>query len=90
MAQFDIYESITGKILELLEQGIVPWRRPWHGGLEGAKSYVTGKPYSLLNQLLLGREGYYLTWKQIADLDGRVKKGGKSNIVVFYKMTKTK
>ena len=61
MAQFDIYESITNKILEQLAQGVIPWQRPWHGGLEGAKSYVTGKPYSLLNQLLLGREGYYLT-----------------------------
>ena len=90
MAQFDIYESITNRILEQLAQGQIPWQRPWHGGLEGAKSYVTGKPYSLLNQLLLGREGYYLTWKQIADLGGRVKKGCKSNAVVFYKMTKTK
>lgn len=89
MAQFDIYESITNKILEQLSKGIIPWQRPWHGGLEGAKSYVTGKPYSLLNQLLLGREGYYLTWKQISDLGGTVKKGCKSNIVVFYKMTKT-
>ena len=89
MAQFDIYESITNKILEQLSKGIIPWQRPWHGGLEGAKSYVTGKPYSLLNQLLLGREGCYLTWKQISDLGGTVKKGCKSNIVVFYKMTKT-
>jgi antirestriction protein ArdC len=90
MAQFDIYASITDRILEQLAQGQIPWQRPWHGGLEGAKSYVTGKPYSLLNQLLLFREGYYLTWKQITDLGGRVKKGCKSNIVVFYKMTKYK
>lgn len=88
MAQFDIYESITAKILEQLNNGIIPWQRPWHGGLEGAKSYVSGKPYSLLNQFLLGREGYYLTWKQITDLGGRVKKGCKSNMVVFYKMSK--
>ena len=89
MAQFDIYESISNKIIEQLNNGRIPWQKPWRGGLEGAKSYVSGKPYSLLNQLLLGREGYYLTWKQIADLGGRVKKGCKSNIVVFYKMAKT-
>lgn len=89
MAQFDIYESITNKVIEQMEKGLIPWQRPWSGGLEGAYAYETGKPYSLLNQLLLGREGAYLTWKQIEKHGGKVKKGAKSNMVVFYKMTKT-
>lgn len=88
--QFDIYQSITDKVLEQLNCGVIPWQRPWHGGLEGAYSYETGKPYSILNQLLLGREGAYLTWGQIAKHGGKVKKGAKSNMVVFYKMTKYK
>jgi antirestriction protein ArdC len=25
----NVYEIITGKIIELLEGEIVPWRRPW-------------------------------------------------------------
>jgi len=25
----DIYAIVTDKIINLLEQGVVPWRRPW-------------------------------------------------------------
>ena len=25
----NVYEIVTEKIVNLLEQGIVPWRRPW-------------------------------------------------------------
>jgi hypothetical protein len=25
----DVYEIITEKIINLLEQGVVPWRKPW-------------------------------------------------------------
>ncbi len=26
------YERINDRIFELLEQGVVPWQRPWKGG----------------------------------------------------------
>ena len=86
MATVDAYTLVTNKILEMLDAGIIPWRKPWRGGLEGAISYSTGRPYSLINQFLLGKEGEYLTWKQITDLGGKVKKGAKSHFVVFFKM----
>ena len=84
-----IYEIITNKFIEQLEKGIVPWQKPWSVGSYNAKevaiSYTTRKPYSLLNQMLLGwRAGEYLTFKQIQDLKGSVKKGAKSQMVVFY------
>lgn len=84
-----IYEIITQKFIEQLEKGIVPWQKPWSVGSYNAKevaiSYTTRKPYSLLNQMLLGwRSGEYLTFKQIQDLKGSVKKGAKSQMVVFY------
>ena len=84
-----IYEIITNKFVEQLEQGIVPWQKPWSvngsNSSEVAISYTTRKPYSLLNQMLLGwRSGEYLTFKQIQDLKGSVKKGAKSQMVVFY------
>lgn len=84
---FDIYEAITNRIIDALEAGTIPWRKPWKGGCRYAISHTTGKPYSLLNQLLLGeRPGEYLTWKQIHDEGGRVKKGAESQFVVFWKM----
>lgn len=83
---FDIYAAITDRIIDALEAGTIPWRKPWKGGCRYAISHSTGKPYSLLNQLLLGeRPGEYLTWKQIHDEGGRVKKGAESQFVVFWK-----
>lgn len=81
----DVYELVTNRIIEQMEQGIIPWQKPWHGGMDGAISYTTGKPYSLINQFLLGRDGEFLTFKQVQDLGGKVKKGAKSQMVVFFK-----
>lgn len=47
-------------------------------------NYITGRPYSGVNQLLLPT-GAYLTWNQIQKMGGRVKKGAKSYLVVFCK-----
>lgn len=86
MANIDVYQTVTNRILEMLDKGEIPWNKPWHGGLEGAISYSTGKPYSLLNQFLLGKEGEFLTFNQVKALGGKVKKGAKSYMVVFFKM----
>ena len=83
MAKFDIYETIVNRILESLEAGIIPWRKPWVG-MGGAVAYKTRKPYTLLNQMLIGEPGEYITFKQVQDLKGKVKKGAKSKMVVFY------
>ena len=48
----DTYKIITEKIISELEKGVIPWQKPWRSA-QGAVSHVTGKPYSLLNQLLL-------------------------------------
>ena len=50
-----------------------------------AISHTTGKPYSLLNQMLLGRAGEYLTYKQVQEEGGWVRKGEKAHMVVFWK-----
>lgn len=86
MATIDAYQIVTNRILEMLDAGEIPWNKPWHGGLEGAISYSTGKPYSLLNQFLLPKAGEYLTFNQVKALGGKVKKGAKSHLVVFFKL----
>ena len=68
----------------MIEKGVNPWRKPWAGG-ECAISHTTGKPYSLLNQILLGfRHGEYLTFNQVKAEGGHVKKGAKSQMIVFW------
>lgn len=82
---FDIYTAVTDRIIAQLEQGIIPWNKPWTGIQSGAVSGTTGKPYSLLNQMLLGKPGEWYTWNQIQKLGGKVRKGEKSSMVVFWK-----
>ena len=89
MEKVNVYQMVTDRIISELEKGIIPWQKPWSGaGLAdgGAVNYITRKPYSMLNQMLLGREGEYLTFKQVKDLGGDIKKGAKSQMVVFFTM----
>lgn len=87
---FDIYAAVTERIIAQLEQGIIPWKKPWTGVGDAAISHSTGKPYSLLNQMILGRAGEYATFKQIKDEGGSVKKGAKASMVVFWKWIEQK
>lgn len=83
---FNIYEEITNRIIKQLENGVVPWHKPWSGVANGAYNRISKKPYSLLNQMLLEHDGEYATYKQWSDLGGKVRKGEKSEIVVFWKI----
>lgn len=87
----NIYEMVTDRIIEKMKGGIIPWHRPWNlaGNAEDcAISYTSRRPYSLLNQFLLGEAGEYLTFKQIQDAGGSIRRGEKSKFVVFYTMVK--
>lgn len=84
----NVYQMVTDRIVEQMQKGIIPWQRPWTGlGIAdgGAINYVTRRPYSFLNQILLGRPGEWLTFNQIKERGGSIKKGAKAGIVVFYK-----
>jgi len=92
----DLYREITEKIIAELEQGTVPWVRPWRGGGQGPslslpKNALTAKTYSGINILLLwealldrGFASYHwLTFKQALEFGGCVRKGEKGTHV-FY------
>lgn len=81
-----VYEIVTERIIEQLEKGVIPWERPWTGVRSGAYNRISKKPYSILNQMLLQHKGEYATFKQWSELGGKVKKGSKSEIVVFWKI----
>ena len=82
-----VYEIVTNKIIEKLEQGTVPWQKPWVNG-NAAVNWKTQKPYRGINTMLLD-PGEYITFKQIQEAKGKVKKGAKSEIVVFWKWIET-
>lgn len=87
--KFNIYEKITNRIVEQLKQGKIPWRKPWIGGGKAVR-HRDGKPYKLINQLLLEYEGEYITYRQCQAEGGRIKKGEKANLIVeFFPVKKT-
>jgi antirestriction protein ArdC len=89
----DVYAIVTEKIINLLESGIVPWRKPWTStGLP--RNLVSKKPYKGVNYFLLSATKYlspfWLTYRQAAELGGNVRKGEESTIVVFWKVEGSK
>ena len=92
---FNIYQKVTDRIIEQLEKGVIPWRKPWKvSGVQIrfkedltklAFNRVTKLAYGALNQMLLSRVGEYASFKQWTEIGGRIKKGAKSEIVVFWK-----
>jgi len=83
----DIFKVITDRIIEQMENGIIVWEKPWISAGQ-CISHTTGKPYSLLNQMMLNRPGEYVTYKQCIEEGGHVRKGEKSSMVVFWKWLK--
>ena len=80
----DLYQTITDRMIKEMEQGLIPWNKPWMAS-GSAVSHTTGKPYSLLNQILLGRPGEWMTFSQCQQEGGHIRKGEKASMVVFWK-----
>ncbi len=82
----NVYQIVTDRIIAEMRNGVIPWQKPWFGTANGAYSYCTKKPYSMLNQFLLGQAGAWLTFTEIRKLHGKVKKGEHASIVTFWKI----
>ena len=84
-----VYERVTEKITELLEQGVVPWQKPWHAKVGPPRNGVSGRYYRGLNVFMLSHAGFDSPWwfspKQVNDLGGHIRKGEKTSWVHFWK-----
>jgi antirestriction protein ArdC len=85
-----VFEIITNKIIEKLKIGVVPWRITWSNGLLMPRNGISKKLYRGINFFLLLLEGfdspYWYTFNQVNSLGGRIKKGEKSSIILFWHM----
>lgn len=72
------YEIVTERIINLLEQGVIPWRRPWSAA-GTPRNLVSQKVYRGVNFFLLSAtkyvSPYWLTLRQANELGGSVRKG---------------
>jgi antirestriction protein ArdC len=85
----DIYSQVNDRILAAMEQGIIPWKRPWTGQM--STNYDSGKQYRGVNILTLGiaemvrsySSSYWLTFLQAQKHGGHIKRGEKATYIVF-------
>lgn len=85
--QISLYDEVTNRIIAMIEKGVAPWRKTWSTyGL--ARNYVSGRPYTGINYLLMNNSGhaipYFLTFNQVKELGGKLKKGTQAEMVIYF------
>ncbi|WP_050570502.1 ArdC family protein [Xanthomonas arboricola] len=101
----DLIQATAERMLQLMKQGTIPWRRPWsdpeapqNGSINGPWNPTTGKAYRGSNTLILRAaqlvHGYedsrWLTYKQTAGIGGaQVRRGEKGQQIAYWDFSKT-
>ena len=94
MNRSDVYESVTNRIIETIEQGAKDWQIPWHrSGVSRPANAFTNKPYRGVNVVALWAaadvhhfsSGSWATYKQWGELEAQVRKGERASLIVFWK-----
>jgi antirestriction protein ArdC len=84
----DVYQIVTDRIVEALEGGRIPWKKPWNAQYGAPRNYVTGRAYSGVNAFLLhiACDGVplFLTFQQAKALGGSIRAGAKGFPVIYY------
>ena len=90
----NVYEVINTRIMDLLQQGTVPWKKPWNTQTNMPRNIVSKKEYKGVNVFLLAcqvyNSAYWMTYKQCQERGGYVKQGQKSTPVIFWKWIDSK
>ena len=96
VVKFDAYQVVTNRIVEALETGVQPWRKPWSDATQpsvtnGRPLRENGEPYRGINTIALWLAAmerglgsrYWFTWNRIGELGASVRKGAKSELAFF-------
>jgi len=93
MKSQDICQQITSTIITELEKGVLPWSKPWAGGIGGPvmPRRHGGARYRGINVLILWdraekagfRSPYWMTFKQALEYGGNIRKGEKGTQIVY-------
>uniref|UniRef100_I2PX40 Antirestriction protein n=1 Tax=Desulfovibrio sp. U5L TaxID=596152 RepID=I2PX40_9BACT len=87
------HEQFAEQIIEDLKKGVAPWQKPWQPGERHAPfNPISGTVYSGINRVMLSRKGFddprWMTLKQANTIGCRVRKGEKSQPIVYWQFTK--
>jgi antirestriction protein ArdC len=85
--RISVYDIVTEQIIQQLESGVAPWRKPWH--TSPPVNLISKKPYRGINVFLLAFAGYgsqyWLTYHQAQALRGNIRRGEHGTKIVFWK-----
>jgi antirestriction protein ArdC len=87
-----VYQEVTDSIIQQLENGAMPWIKPWKTDSTADKNFISQKPYQGVNRLILGLSGMvqgfeapvWASFKQWQSIGANVRKGEKGTKIVFY------
>lgn len=93
----DKYQSVTDKLIELIEAGTLPWRKEWKPSSRMYRNLTTGNIYQSTNTLIcmidsltFGYESaFFITFKAAKAKGWNVKRGAKAtNLLKFRSRSK--
>src|SRR5690348_16102277 len=84
----NMYDVINNMIMEKLQNGKAPWKQAWND-FGPARNYVSKRPYRGINSLILNNTEFeyplFLTFFQVKELGGSIRKGSRSIEVIYWK-----
>ena len=83
-----VYDIITDRIMEQLNKGVIPWKKPWSaGGMP--RNGISQNEYNGINPMLLSCTGFYnpnwFSFNQARQAGGSVKHDQKGTPIIFWK-----
>ena len=87
-----VYQEVTDSIIKQLENGAMPWIKPWTTDSTADKNFLSQAPYKGINRLMLGLSSMvngfncpvWASFKQWQTVGATVRKGEKGTKIVFY------
>jgi len=83
------YERIQERLLAIMQEGTLPWAKPWSVTAGRPRNLISKKFYRGSNVLFLGVQQYaspwWLTFNQAKQLGGNIRKGEKGTPITFWK-----
>lgn len=90
-AHFEIRDAVNQKVIAALGNSNVPWFRPWTAG-GVPRNIASGREFQGINILLLSMTGYernqFITFQQLHEIGGKVKRNEHGHIVCQWKYPK--
>ena len=97
----ELYEKIASQIVAQMEQGVLPWHRPWSVDPNARVSKPLREnavPYQGINVLILWGAAidagyaspFWMTYRQASSIGAQVRRGERATHIVFAKTAKKK